>query len=214
MFRVVHLRTLLLLALVFSLTFSGCKQESSAPPSAASVPKPAPQPPPPPPPPPTSLGDLVKVEKTESAGIQAICQDGNTFHAKSGTEVFSIVSDNICNGDEKARAGKVFLVLRFEGKSKRGGDGEVTTFRSVTAKEYLARMEDRSWLEDSGGNKYKNALLVVKKDFKNVLFEVPADQSGWIWHDGKETYKLEPHPVALAPAESATPTGAPAKVKK
>jgi hypothetical protein len=157
------------------------------------------------------LGELVKVEKLEKVALQAFCQDNDVFHGKAGLEIFALSSDNICNVEDKARAGKVFLVLRFEGKAKRRGDGEVTTMRSVTAGEYLARMEDRSWLEDAAGNKYKNALLVVKKDFKNVLFEVPADQSGWVWHDAKEAFKLEPHPVALAPAEPAAGSTQPAK---
>lgn len=205
---------LLLVAIVLLTSNFGCSKDSTSPPSAAVQPaKPAP-PPPPPPPPATSLGELVKVEKLETAKLQAICQGGNVFQAKAGVEVFAIVSDNVCGVEEKARDGKTFLALRFEGKAKRSGDGEVTTFRSVTAREYLARMEDRSWLEDAAGNKYKNALLVVRKDAKDVLFEVPADQKGWVWHDGKETYKLEPHPVAVTPAAPAAAPATPAPAKQ
>jgi len=207
---------LLVLSVAILLTLTSCSKDSSSQPSSSAQPAKTapPQPPPPPPPPATSLGELVKVEKVEKAGVQAICQGDMVFQAKAGIEVFSIVSDNICNAEDKARAGKVFLVLRFEGKGKRRGDGEVTTFRSVTAGGFLARMEDRSWLEDAAGNKYKNALLVVKKDFKNVLFEVPADQSGWVWHDAKEAFKLEPHPVALAPAEPAAPAASASPAKQ
>jgi len=81
--------------------------------------------------------------------------------------------------------------------------------RSVTAREYMARMEERSWLEEPSGRKYRDALLVVKKDAKQVTFEVRADGTGWVWHDGKAAaYQLEPHPVALA---SETETPAPTK---
>ncbi len=212
-------RTLPSLPLVGCLVFiavllvnTSCSKESTSQPSVAVQPaKPAP---PPPPPPTTSLGQLVKVEKVETAKLQAICQGGNVFQAKAGTEVFAIVSDNVCGVEEKARTGKVFLTLHFEGAAKRRGDGEVTTFRSVTGKEYLARLESRSWLEDAAGNKYKSALLVVKKDAKDALFEVPTDQTGWIWHDGKEAYKLEPHPVAVAPAEPAPASATPAPAKQ
>jgi hypothetical protein len=204
------------LALVFAaaLILAGCTKEQ--PPASAPAATPAkPAEPPPPPPPETSLGTLVKVEKAEKTSLQVLCQGGDEFHAKPGTEVFSIVDRNICNSDDKARAGKVFLILSFEGKAKRRGDGEVTTFRSVTPGEHLARMEERSWLEDAAGTKYRNALLVVKKDAKQVAFEVPADGTGWVWHDGKAAaYKLEPHPVAVAPAaKSAGPgkTAAPGK---
>lgn len=107
------LRWLVLVLLGWIVLLAGCGTEE-APAPTASAPATKPAPPPPPPPPETSLGTLVKVERSETAAVEARCiksdADGfvgvvsgdvpedpfnlrkrgehEVYHAKRGVEVY------------------------------------------------------------------------------------------------------------------------------
>ncbi len=202
-----------MIGLALSLLLAGC-QKSDAPAERAAQPAAAPAPPPPPPPPETSFGKLVKVERAETAALQVMCvPGGGKLKAGPGAEMFSVGDDNVCKGTEKEKApnGRVFLVLGFEGKSKRDFSEQVTTWNSAPQSHFVSRVDDTTWLEDSTGKKFRKPFLVVTKESRQLAFSITPEAAGLIWHDGKKmAYSLEPHPVAL-PAPAADAAGAAAK---
>jgi len=103
---------------------------------------------------------------------------------------------NICGVKEKASAGKTFVVLSFEGETKRDLDGELGKFAAVTTGNFLARIDEQSTLEDGAGQKLGPALLKANKG-RQLIFEVPVNAAGLVWSNGKQRVQLEPHPVLL-----------------
>jgi hypothetical protein len=205
---------LLCAVLVFGLFFTGCKKsENPSPQTTAKSEAAKPAPIPPPPPPPTPLGELVSVERSTQTSIEVMCPGGkeSMLAANRGTEVFALSSmSTLCGIQEKAGAGKTFVVLKFGGKAKRNFNDEMFRFASVTDGKFLARIEGKSWLSDGTGKKYKDGLLKILKGDRLLSFEVPADAAGLIWHYGKNQYQLEPHPVEIA-GDIPALTPAPAK---
>ncbi|MGH9863100.1 MAG: hypothetical protein ACRD35_06720 [Candidatus Acidiferrales bacterium] len=153
------------LLLAVSLLLAGCST-GQAPPPRASAPaaKPVPPPPPPPPPPKTSLGKLVKVERSPKAKAQVL-----SLNAPGG----------IADVEESAGKGKVFLVLHFEGEPSEEAE------------------DNPQWLSDAAGKKYDEPFAFGKSGWSELAYEIPADATGLIWHDGKKAYELEPHPKLL-----------------
>lgn len=209
-------RLLLCAVLVFGLVFTSCKKSGTPSPQTTVKPeaaKPVPTPIPPPPPPPTPLGELVSVERSAKTSIEVMCPGGKggILEGKRGTAVFAIPSmSTLCGVQEKAGAGKTFVVLKFGGKAKRNFNDEMFRFASVTDGKYLARIDEKSWLSDGTGKKFKDGLLKILQGDRLLSFEVPADTAGLIWHYGKNQYQLEPHPVEMA---GDTPGSTPAPTK-
>lgn len=166
------------LLLSFLLTLSACQK--SEPP--ASQPVAAPAPPPPPPPPETSQGTLVKVERSE----KTMARVGYLTLAARGGVAYE-------DQEQKAGKGKTFLVLHFEGKPKPG--------------------RHKTWLTDAAGKKYSEGMWYAPKKVKDqpekaqVSYEVPAEATGLVWHDGKQPYQLEPAVVALKAEPEQGPAG-------
>lgn len=178
---------------------AGCGKPSSESPSTQPAKAPAP-PPPPPEPPDTPAGKLVKVERVEKLSIQIYCMGkGNILQGKGGTEIFAM-ENMVCKAEEKAREGNQFVVLSFEGPTKRKVGGDVVRFVSKTVSQFLARVDDKAVLTDGTGKTYKDALLIVEKGKRQLVYEVPAGATDLVWKDGKEEFRLEPHPVAVTPA--------------
>jgi hypothetical protein len=93
------------------------------------------------------------------------------------------------NQQETAGKGKTFVILHFEGKPKPGSS--------------------KRWLADGAGKKYTEGMWYSpKKQQAQVSYEVPADATGLVWHDGKQAYKLEPVVVTLEaePEKGQAPT--------
>lgn len=152
----------------FLLMLSAC-QKSDPP---AFQPAVTPAPPPPPPPPETSQGTLVKVERADQTMVRVAYL---TLAARGGI--------GYDTQEQKAGKGKSFVVLHFEGKPKPG--------------------EPKTWLTDGAGKKYSEGMWYAPKKVKDqketaqVSYEIPAEAAGLVWHDGKQSYKLEPVVVAL-----------------
>ena len=128
----------------------------------------------------------------------------SVFVVEPGIEVsnsnLSETGLELCAQSGPARAQKAFVILSFEGARSRGVNeagemSEFMNFSAVSASNLLARVEGQSWLGDSAGRKYSRPGVVAGKDRTQLAFEVPADATGLVWHDGKKrSFELEPHP--------------------
>ena len=164
------------LMLSLVLAVAGCQKSEAPAPQSVSTPAP----PPPPPPPETSQGKLMKVERADKTVVQVATlnltvRGGVAFETQ----------------EQKAGKGKTFVILRFEGKSKPG--------------------RSKVWLADAAGKKYTEGFWYApkkekdQKDMAQVSYEIPADATGLVWHDGKQAYKLEPIVVAIPPELEKSP---------
>lgn len=166
-----------------------------APTPAPSITQTAPTPTPTPPSAPvTSLGTLVRAAWVEQVDLQVLCVGGGTLHANNGAEVFQAAAD-VCSGKDKASKGKRYLVLYFEGRASRNLAKEFGKFVATSRSGFLARVDEQSSLEDGQGKKYKNGFAVSKKSTRQIAFEVPAQATGFTWHDGNQDYQISPEPT-------------------
>jgi hypothetical protein len=190
-------RVLPVFTIVLGLALAACQKAETpaAPPSAATE---APAPPPPPLAPDTILGKLVKVERTDHTLVHVLSL------TRTGVSGWS-------DKDQKAGKGKTFLVLHFEGKpAKPLPEMELPTmfpidFRQTSSAVIMAMVYDAPWLTDLAGKKYKNGLPVMKKDTRQIAYEIPADAQGLVWHAAKQEFQLEPYPGVIAPTATAAP---------
>lgn len=185
-------------AVVLGLALAACqKAETPAAPPGVTTKTPPPAPPPPVAPD-TPLGKLVKVERTEHTLVHVLSL------TRSGVNGWS-------DKDQKAGKGKTFLVLHFEGKpAKPLPEMELPTmypidFRETSSAVIMALVYDAPWLTDLAGKKYKNGLPVMKKDTRQIAYEIPADAQGLVWHAAKQEFQLEPYPTVIAPSAAAPP---------
>jgi hypothetical protein len=155
--------------------------------------KPAATPTPTPAPPATTLGTLVKVERSDKTLIQGMSLSGSI------------------EKEIKAETGMTFVVLRFEGKGRAHRERE-SGFVGMGETRPMAKADSGSWLTDAADKKYTPALLTTKEDSCQVSFEIPMNAAGLVWHDGKrKSYQLEPHPMEIieAPASPGAPAETP-----
>ena len=190
---------------------AGCQKSESPPPAAGTQPKPA-VPPPPPPAPETTLGKLVKVERSDHTLVHvlSLTRTGPIMTVPGFLEHMLSFESTGPSGwsdkDEKAGKGKMFVALHFEGKPRKPLPAmELPTmfpilFRETSSAIIMATVYDGTWLTDSAGKKYKNGLPVMKKDTRQLAYEIPADTQGLVWHAGKQHFQLEPHPLEVAEA--------------
>lgn len=132
----------------------------------------------------TAFGKLVRVERRNTASMRVV-------HTK-GVRIES----------QKAEAGKVFVILHFVGKSSVDSevldeDRALRHFLPHIGGAAATRTNARSWLTDGKDQKYSNPYLVMGGLKRQVAFQVPADVTDLIWHDGKQAFQLEPYPVAI-----------------
>lgn len=184
----------LCLSAVLVVLISCQKEKPAAAPEAATkaVPAAPPAPPPPPPAPETSLGKLVRIDRSQKTAIEAMGLGG--AH----------------QSEIQAEKGKTFVVLQFEGKG-RAHAGQLFGFVGMGEDRPMSKTDERSWLTDAQGKKYTPALLVVKKQGCQLSFEAPTGATGLVWHDGKtKSYQLEPQPIEVQePAATAAAPGKP-----
>lgn len=190
-------RSLLLCLLGLALLFAACQKAETPAPAPVTAAKPAP--PPPPPPPDTLLGKLTAVEHSETAQVQPLCMSIG-LDSGAGSQV------SCKPRAEKARQGKTFLVLRFEGKPPKPMP-KLVPYRSVTSSGAAVRFEERAWLTDVAGKKYPYGVLVESDKGRQLAYEVPLEATGFVWHADKQHFQLEPHPVAIV--EAAAPATLP-----
>lgn len=110
---------------------------------------------------------------------------------KTMTHVVYLTTSGLSSEErlEKAGKGKTFVILHFEGKGRPG--------------------EPKLWLTDANGKKYSEGYgYSKKKGTGQIAYEVPADATGLVWHDGKQAYKLEPVIVAVEPTAGESQTAA------
>lgn len=127
---------------------------------------------PPPPPPPPPDTSQGKLVSVERSD-------------KTMTHVIYLTTSGVASEErlEKAGKGKTFVILHFEGKGRPG--------------------EPKLWLTDASGKKYSEGYGYSKKrGIGQIAYEVPADTTGLVWHDGKQAYKLEPVIVAVEPTSA------------
>lgn len=166
----------LLLTLVMML--AGCQKSDQPVPQSAATPAL----PPPPPPPETSLGTLVKVERSDKTMVRV----GYLTLAARGGIAYE-------DREEKAGKGKTFVVLHFEGKPKPGRT--------------KAWLTDAAGKKYSEGMWYAPKKEKEQKEKAQISYEIPADAAGLVWHDGKQPYKLEPVAVAMQADAEKSPAG-------
>ncbi len=180
--------------LVLAVCFGGC-QKAEAPAPPASAVKAPPPPPPPPPPPDTLLGKLTVVERSAETQVQPLCLSiplGGGGGSQTSCKPRA----------EKARKGKTFVVLHFEGTPPKPLP-RLVAYRSVTSSGASVQFEERAWLTDAAGKKYPYGVFVKNDKGRQLSYEVPLDAAGLVWHADKQHFQLEPHPAAVA--EAATP---------
>jgi len=219
-------------ALGVALLVSGCQgtkpattSQQSAPPAAT-----------PPPPVETSLGMLVKAERAEAVALQVRCikspadqmigvigptavkdpfsivkrGDREVFEAKPGVEVFVVLGMvGVCEETEPASTGKEYLVLSFEGETKRtlNEDGEMAKFLAAGSGRLVARVDSHSSVVDNAASFRADALVLEAGDRgRRLAFEVPSGTTRLVWIDQKARYAIDPVTRRL-PDEAAAQRG-------
>lgn len=222
--------TTLLLARVvaFNALLGIACQSGPAPAPAAGKAAPAP------PAPRTSLGALVRVERTKTAPLQVRCikqasdrmvgvvgegtpmdsiavekrgeQEVFTGKPGSGMEVMAILDMvGVCALEEPAAEGREFLVLSFEGKAERSVNEDGSMAKFVPAGAGgVLSRADGKSHVQAGATSSPGLVLSAEEAARKLAFDVPAGTKGLVWHDGTQRYQLEPHPVPLPGAPPAS----------
>jgi hypothetical protein len=131
----------------------------------------------------TTFGKLVRVERRNKTVVRMVRPRGAR------------------NEVRRAETGKVFVILHFVGKASvelgAGSERSMSGFMASLGATFV-RTTDQSWLTDGNGNKYESGLIVTSPTNRQLAFEIPAEATDLHWHDGKQSFRLEPVPQAVA----------------